>query len=172
MYWQHHWEEFVLSTKKKSHPKNNYFLTKTKKSWTSLVYVCVCACVSVVPGNVLTRIFVQTLTQMIDPYRDDDTCRTSQGSPAFQPPEIANGEDTFQGFKVDIWSTGVTLYVRSFFRFSAVRGLRPVTTVCVSVKGGFPYQDPGWECCHPHPYPGWDPTISVRYRSVLGDTTI
>uniref|UniRef100_A0A8C7QV52 Serine/threonine-protein kinase STK11 n=1 Tax=Oncorhynchus mykiss TaxID=8022 RepID=A0A8C7QV52_ONCMY len=40
----------------------------------------------------------------------DDTCRTSQGSPAFQPPEIANGLDTFSGFKVDIWSAGITLY--------------------------------------------------------------
>jgi len=41
----------------------------------------------------------------------DDSCRTSQGSPAFQPPEIANGDDTFSGFKVDIWSSGVTLSV-------------------------------------------------------------
>jgi len=41
----------------------------------------------------------------------DDSCRTSQGSPAFQPPEIANGDDTFSGFKVDIWSAGVTLSV-------------------------------------------------------------
>lgn len=32
------------------------------------------------------------------------------GTPAFQCPEIANGEDTYHGFAVDIWSTGVTLY--------------------------------------------------------------
>lgn len=42
-------------------------------------------------------------------FAEDDTCRTSQGSPAFQPPEIATGQDTFPGFKVDIWSAGVTL---------------------------------------------------------------
>ncbi|CAL8281564.1 unnamed protein product [Lota lota] len=48
--------------------------------------------------------------QALHPFADDDTCRTSQGSPAFQPPEIANGLDTFSGFKVDIWSAGVTLY--------------------------------------------------------------
>jgi len=44
-------------------------------------------------------------------FAADDLCRTSQGSPAFQPPEIANGDDTFSGFKVDIWSAGVTLSV-------------------------------------------------------------
>lgn len=49
------------------------------------------------------------LPQALHPFAVDDTCRTSQGSPAFQPPEIANGLDTFSGFKVDIWSAGVTL---------------------------------------------------------------
>ena len=48
---------------------------------------------------------------MLDLYTTDDLCKTSQGSPAFQSPEIANGDDTFAGFKVDIWSSGVTLYV-------------------------------------------------------------
>lgn len=47
--------------------------------------------------------------QALDVFAVDDTCRTSQGSPAFQPPEIANGLDTFPGFKVDVWSAGVTL---------------------------------------------------------------
>lgn len=42
-------------------------------------------------------------------FAEDDTCSTGQGSPAFQPPEIANGDETFSGFKVDIWSSGVTL---------------------------------------------------------------
>lgn len=44
----------------------------------------------------------------IDPYAPDDTCHTSQGSPVFQPPEVANGE-CFAGFKLDVWSSGVTL---------------------------------------------------------------
>lgn len=47
--------------------------------------------------------------QGLEMFASNDNCRTSQGSPAFQPPEIANGEDTFPGFKVDIWSAGVTL---------------------------------------------------------------
>lgn len=49
--------------------------------------------------------------QRLNEFAKDDTCRTSQGSPAFQPPEIANGLETFSGFKVDIWASGVTLYV-------------------------------------------------------------
>ncbi|KAG8334863.1 Serine/threonine-protein kinase stk11 [Homalodisca vitripennis] len=43
-------------------------------------------------------------------FAPDDTCFTSQGSPAFQPPEIANGVEKFAGFKVDVWSSGVTLF--------------------------------------------------------------
>lgn len=61
---------------------------------------------SKVKYNLLLCIF-----QALHPFAEDDTCRTSQGSPAFQPPEIANGLDTFSGFKVDIWSAGVTLLV-------------------------------------------------------------
>ncbi|CAN0220666.1 unnamed protein product [Lampetra planeri] len=53
---------------------------------------------------------VISLVDALDVFALDDTCRTSQGSPAFQPPEIANGLETFSGFKVDIWSSGVTLY--------------------------------------------------------------
>ncbi|KAJ0047405.1 hypothetical protein NL108_000487 [Boleophthalmus pectinirostris] len=68
------------------------------------------------PGNLLLttdgtlKISDLGVAEALHPFADDDTCRTSQGSPAFQPPEIANGLDTFSGFKVDIWSAGVTLY--------------------------------------------------------------
>ena len=47
--------------------------------------------------------------QELDRFSADDACKTSQGSPAFQPPEIANGLESFRGFKVDVWSSGVTL---------------------------------------------------------------
>ncbi|XP_046551587.1 serine/threonine-protein kinase STK11-like, partial [Haliotis rubra] len=46
------------------------------------------------------------VAEKIDVFSKDDTCKTSQGSPAFQPPEIANGDDSFAGFKVDVWSSG------------------------------------------------------------------
>lgn len=68
------------------------------------------------PGNLLiTQDEVLKITDLgvaeaLGTFAQDDTCRTSQGSPAFQPPEIANGLDTFPGFKVDVWSAGVTLY--------------------------------------------------------------
>ncbi|KAJ6637429.1 Serine/threonine-protein kinase stk11 [Pseudolycoriella hygida] len=50
------------------------------------------------------------VAEALELFALDDTCTTGQGSPAFQPPEIANGQETFLGFKVDIWSSGVTLY--------------------------------------------------------------
>ncbi|CAB4066694.1 STK11 [Lepeophtheirus salmonis] len=34
----------------------------------------------------------------------------SQGTPAFQSPEIANGLEYFPAYKVDVWSAGVTLF--------------------------------------------------------------
>uniref|UniRef100_A0A182VQ76 non-specific serine/threonine protein kinase n=1 Tax=Anopheles minimus TaxID=112268 RepID=A0A182VQ76_9DIPT len=60
----------------------------------------------VLDSETLSRRAVKAL----DPFAPTDECTTGQGSPAFQPPEIANGHEVFSGFKVDIWSTGVTLY--------------------------------------------------------------
>ncbi|ESO02166.1 hypothetical protein HELRODRAFT_94423 [Helobdella robusta] len=68
------------------------------------------------PGNLLLtnngtlKITDLGVAEALDSFAPDDTCTLSQGSPAFQPPEIANGEDKFSGYKVDIWSSGVTLY--------------------------------------------------------------
>ncbi|PNF32712.1 Serine/threonine-protein kinase STK11 [Cryptotermes secundus] len=68
------------------------------------------------PGNLLLtldgtlKISDLGVAEALDMFAEDDTCYTGQGSPAFQPPEIANGHEKFSGFKVDIWSSGVTLY--------------------------------------------------------------
>lgn len=68
------------------------------------------------PGNLLLtncetlKISDLGVAEALDRFAKDDTCHTSQGSPAFQPPEIANGLESFSGFKVDIWSSGVTLF--------------------------------------------------------------
>ncbi|XP_076392990.1 lkb1/serine/threonine kinase 11 isoform X4 [Megachile rotundata] len=68
------------------------------------------------PGNLLLaldgtlKISDFGVAEALDMFSEDDTCKMGQGSPAFQPPEIANGCETFSGFKVDIWSSGVTLY--------------------------------------------------------------
>lgn len=67
------------------------------------------------PGNLLItlddtlKISDYGVAEALSLFAIDDTCSTGQGSPAFQPPEIANGDETFAGFKVDIWSSGVTL---------------------------------------------------------------
>lgn len=50
------------------------------------------------------------VSEELNMHSIDDSCFKSQGSPAFQPPEITRGEDKFSGYKVDIWSSGVTLY--------------------------------------------------------------
>lgn len=69
------------------------------------------------PGNLLItlddtlKISDFGVAEALSIFAINDTCSTGQGSPAFQPPEIANGDETFAGFKVDIWSSGVTLYV-------------------------------------------------------------
>lgn len=68
------------------------------------------------PGNLLLaldgtlKISDFGVAEALDMFSEDDLCKMGQGSPAFQPPEIANGCETFSGFKVDIWSSGVTLY--------------------------------------------------------------
>lgn len=50
------------------------------------------------------------VSEQLDPFDPNDWCSTSQGSPAIQAPELANGVKVFSGFKIDIWSSGVTLY--------------------------------------------------------------
>ncbi|XP_034944871.1 serine/threonine-protein kinase STK11 [Chelonus insularis] len=68
------------------------------------------------PGNLLLtldetlKITDFGVAEAFDIFAKDDTCTIGQGTPAFQPPEIANGCESFAGFKVDIWSSGVTLY--------------------------------------------------------------
>ncbi|XP_074109947.1 lkb1/serine/threonine kinase 11 [Cotesia typhae] len=68
------------------------------------------------PGNLLLsldgtlKISDFGVAEAFDIFAEDDTCTMGQGTPAFQPPEIANGCESFAGFKVDIWSCGVTLY--------------------------------------------------------------
>jgi serine/threonine-protein kinase 11 len=51
------------------------------------------------------------VAELLDEYAQDDTCSKSRGSPAFQPPEVASGSQQFSGFKVDVWASGVTLFL-------------------------------------------------------------
>lgn len=68
------------------------------------------------PGNLLVtldetiKITDFGVAEQLDKFAPDDTSCASQSTPTFQPPEIANGVDKFPGFKVDIWSSGITLF--------------------------------------------------------------
>lgn len=50
------------------------------------------------------------VSEQLDLFDPADWLSASQGSPAFQAPEVAEGVEKFSGFKIDIWSSGVTLY--------------------------------------------------------------
>ncbi|KAK3852718.1 hypothetical protein Pcinc_040707 [Petrolisthes cinctipes] len=68
------------------------------------------------PGNLLLttdhslKISDFGVAEQVEPETGSDEITTSQGSPLFQPPEVAAGARTFPGFKVDVWSAGCTLY--------------------------------------------------------------
>ncbi|CAF2817182.1 unnamed protein product [Rotaria sp. Silwood2] len=68
------------------------------------------------PGNLLIAVDHQLkitdfgTAEQLDMFSPDDTIKRSQGTPAFQCPEIANGDDAYSGFSIDIWSCGVTLF--------------------------------------------------------------
>lgn len=69
------------------------------------------------PGNLLLdnagviKITDFGVSEELDRFRNDDICEKSQGTPTFQPPEVADIKShTIYGFKLDVWSSGVTLY--------------------------------------------------------------
>ena len=68
------------------------------------------------PGNLLLdqagvlKIADFGVCEQLDVFSETDDIVTSQGTPAFQPPEVANGWDVFSGYKIDVWSCGITLY--------------------------------------------------------------
>jgi len=68
------------------------------------------------PGNLLLdtagvlKIADFGVAEQLDLFAITEQITTSPGTPAFQPPEVAQGAAQFDGFKLDIWSTGVTLF--------------------------------------------------------------
>ena len=55
------------------------------------------------------RLYDNPLSQELGQFECSDQCSTSQGTPPFQPPEIALRHSSWSGFKADIWAAGVTL---------------------------------------------------------------
>ena len=69
------------------------------------------------PGNLLLdnagviKITDFGVSEELDRFRADDVVERSQGTPTFQPPEVADlASHTIYGFKLDVWSSGVTLF--------------------------------------------------------------
>ncbi|KAG6446381.1 hypothetical protein O3G_MSEX004455 [Manduca sexta] len=100
------------------------------------------------PGNLLLTLD-QTLkitdfgvAEALDMFSPEDTCYTGQGSPAFQPPEIANGAEQFSGIKVDIWSSGVTLYNMTTGRYPFEGD--NVYRLLEAIGRGWPAPPPAW----------------------------
>lgn len=68
------------------------------------------------PGNMLLnadghlKIADFGVAERLDQYTAEDSVTRTSGSPAFQAPEIAKGDDEYSGTKVDVWALGVTAY--------------------------------------------------------------
>lgn len=68
------------------------------------------------PGNLLltadhiVKLSDFGVAEILDRFQEGDTCFSSFGTPMFQSLEIANGAENFQGFKIDVWAMGVTLW--------------------------------------------------------------
>eukprot|EP00306_Pavlova_sp_CCMP459_P018581 CAMPEP_0185198688 /NCGR_PEP_ID=MMETSP1140-20130426/43473_1 /TAXON_ID=298111 /ORGANISM="Pavlova sp., Strain CCMP459" /LENGTH=405 /DNA_ID=CAMNT_0027765907 /DNA_START=1 /DNA_END=1214 /DNA_ORIENTATION=+ len=49
--------------------------------------------------------------EALDQYEAQDNLTRSSGSPAFHSPEVASGKTTVSGYMVDVWATGITLFL-------------------------------------------------------------
>jgi len=50
------------------------------------------------------------VAEFLNAFDQQDFVSRTTGSPAFQAPEIANGDPVYSGMKIDVWAAGVTLY--------------------------------------------------------------
>uniref|UniRef100_A0A6A7FRR0 non-specific serine/threonine protein kinase n=2 Tax=Hirondellea gigas TaxID=1518452 RepID=A0A6A7FRR0_9CRUS len=69
------------------------------------------------PGNLLLtcdhtlKITDFGVAEQVEVLQGNDLITCSQGSPMFQPPEVAGGSHThYPGYKLDVWSSGCTLF--------------------------------------------------------------
>jgi serine/threonine-protein kinase 11 len=68
------------------------------------------------PGNMLLNVDGKLkmsdfgVAEFLDRYNIEDNVTRTSGSPAFQAPEIAKGDDEYSGMKVDVWALGVSAY--------------------------------------------------------------
>lgn len=68
------------------------------------------------PGNMLLnadgkiKISDFGVAEFLDRYNVEDNVTRTSGSPAFQAPEIAKGDEEYSGMKVDVWALGVSTF--------------------------------------------------------------
>jgi len=92
---------------------HRFFLKHTCMYFNSF---CCCCFRDIKPSNLLVsqdlvlKISDFGVAETLSPGAIDDVYRSSAGSPAIQPPEVAAGAEFFYARKVDIWGAGVTLY--------------------------------------------------------------
>lgn len=57
------------------------------------------------------------VSHVLNSWSKPDSCSNYEGSPLFQAPEVISGQSHYDGFKVDIWSAGVTLHLMVHGRY-------------------------------------------------------
>lgn len=57
------------------------------------------------------------VSRLLSMWTQDDLCSNYEGSPLFQAPEVISSSQRYSGFKVDVWSAGVTLYLMLYGQY-------------------------------------------------------
>lgn len=57
------------------------------------------------------------VSHILNSWSKPDSCSNYEGSPLFQAPEVVSGQSHYDGFKVDVWSAGVTLHLIVYGRY-------------------------------------------------------
>ena len=57
------------------------------------------------------------VSHILSMWSQEDFCSNYEGSPLFQAPEVVCGQKRYSGFKVDVWSAGVTLYLMLYGKY-------------------------------------------------------
>lgn len=57
------------------------------------------------------------VSHALSTFTDNDLCSNYEGTPLFQAPEVVSGQTEYAGFKVDVWSAGITLYLMLYGQY-------------------------------------------------------